>query len=76
MYDNTCMLDYEGFMTRYIPPPVDEHEPEELFTWTPTKPIRPGNPRDKGVSHIEVTFMTLDMTGLPGKLHQRMAEKR
>ena len=54
MYGRTCLLDYEDFMTRYVPPPVVEREPEELFCmWTPTKQIRPQNPRDKGVSYLE-----------------------
>ena len=47
------MLDCEDFMTRYVPAPVVEREPEEFFTWTPTKPIRPERPRDKGVSYLE-----------------------
>ena len=61
MYGKTCMLELEEFMTRHVPAPVDIREPEELFTWTPTKPIRPETSQDKGVSSIDPLLFMMQM---------------
>ncbi len=51
MYGKTCMVDYDDFMNRYIPPPPGKKEPKSLSSWTTKNPIKPENSRDTGVSY-------------------------
>lgn len=50
MYGKTCMLDYDDFMVRYIPPPAGEREPSNLSSWPWKGPIKPEDSKDTGVS--------------------------
>ncbi|RDX49302.1 hypothetical protein OH76DRAFT_1382400 [Lentinus brumalis] len=52
MYGKTCMVDYDDFMNRYIPPPPGKKEPKSLSSWTTKNPIKPENSRDTGAASI------------------------
>ncbi|TFK81300.1 hypothetical protein K466DRAFT_667206, partial [Polyporus arcularius HHB13444] len=52
MYGKTCLVDYDDFMNRYIPPPPGKKEPKSLSSWTTKSPIKPENSRDTGAASI------------------------
>ncbi|KAI0696665.1 hypothetical protein C8T65DRAFT_663374 [Cerioporus squamosus] len=52
MYGKTCMVDYDDFMTRYIPPPPGKKEPKNLSSWTWKSPIKPESSKDTGATKM------------------------